>query len=198
VTAYVSTTYAPVSIDDAADMTLAGLRYMAAADPTGLAATAQAAYLQALEQGDAISTAARARMLAAFTAGQGYLADADYSPTIHRTLITKGAARGHVAWGRRTTTHPQVVAALAEGGPLTESVARTICHWSDKLPADCREMADNILLAAVRGGAYQDDLAALAAEIYKRSLLDADDDPEPTFEDRQVKVETTFAGAGVC
>lgn len=84
-------------------MVLDGLGYLAALDPTSLAAEAQAKCLQALEQRDAISTAARARILAAFTAGQGYSADGDYSPTswlIHRTKVTKGTARGHVGWAR--------------------------------------------------------------------------------------------------
>ena len=78
-------------------MVLAGLRYLAAADPTALAAQAQAECLRSLEQADAITAAARARILAAFTAGHGYAEDADYSPTswlIHRTKVTKGAARG--------------------------------------------------------------------------------------------------------
>ena len=69
--------------------------------------------------------------MADFTAGQGYSADADYSPTswlIHRTGVTKGAARGHRAWARRALTHPLVVAALAEGTVLTESVATLICR----------------------------------------------------------------------
>ena len=50
-----------------------------------------------LEQATAMSTAARAAILAAFTSGQGYSADADYSPRawlIHKTHITKGAAVG--------------------------------------------------------------------------------------------------------
>jgi hypothetical protein len=200
VTAHVSTIPAPASTAEAADMVLTGLRYLAATDPTALAAQTQAECLQVLEQGDAISTAARARILAAFTVGHGYSADADYSPTswlIHRTRITKGAARGHLSWSRRAETHPQVVAALIEGTPLTESMARTICHWTDKLPADCRETADTILVAAARAGARKEDLAALAAEIYARSLPDPGDNPEPDFEDRQLRVETTFAGAGV-
>ena len=71
---------APASTAEAADMVLAGLRYLAAADPTALAAQAQAECLQSLEQADAIATAARARILAAFTAGRGYSADAGYSP----------------------------------------------------------------------------------------------------------------------
>jgi len=136
---------APASTAEAVDMVLAGLRYLAAADPTALAAQAQAECLQSLEQADAIATAARARILAAFTAGQGYVGDADYSPAswlIHRTKVTKGAARGHLGWARRVMAHPQVVMALAEGTVLTESMARTICGWTGKLPASCREAAD--------------------------------------------------------
>jgi hypothetical protein len=61
------------------DMVLAGLRYLAAADPTGLAARAQAECLQGLEQADSMITAVRACFLGAFTSGQGYSEDADYS-----------------------------------------------------------------------------------------------------------------------
>ncbi|HJY59401.1 MAG TPA: DUF222 domain-containing protein, partial [Streptosporangiaceae bacterium] len=196
-----STVPAPASTADAIKMVLTGLSHLAATDPAAMAAQAQAECLLALEQGDAIAAAARARILAAFTAGGGYSADADYSPTswlIHRTRITKGAARGHLAWARCDTAHPQVVAALAEGTVLSESMARTVCGWTDKLPAGCRQTADNILIAAARAGARKEDLAALAAEIYARSLSDRqDDDSQLSFEDRQVRVETTFAGAGV-
>ena len=198
--AQVSTVPAPASDAEAVQMFLTALRHLAAADPTAMAVQAQAECLLALEQGDAISAAARARILAAFTAGRGYSADADYSPTswlIHRTRITKGAARGHLAWARRATAHPQVVAALAEGTALTESMAGTICGWTERLPAGCRATADDILVAAARAGARQDDLAALAAEIYARSLTEDDGDSQQSFEDRKVRVETTFAGAGV-
>ena len=156
--------------------------------------------MQTLEQAGAITTAARARILAAFTAGHGYAEDADYSPTswlIHRTKVTKAAARGHLGWARRAAAHPQVIAALAGGTVLSESMARAVCQWTDKLPESCRDAADAILVAAARAGARQDDLAALAAEIYARSLPDPDDDPEPDFEDRKLRVQTTFAGAGV-
>jgi len=192
---------APASTAEAMDMVLAGLSYLAAADPAVLASQAQAECLHGLEQAEAIATAARARILAAFTVGQGYCADADYSPTswlIHRTGITKGAARGHLGWARRAAAHPQVVTALAEGTVLTESMARAICGWTDKLPANCRDAADEILVGAARSGARQEDLASLAAEIYARSLPDKeDDDLLPNFEDRQVRVQTTFGGAGV-
>lgn len=190
------------STGEALDMVLAGLGYLAAADPTAMSAQAQAECLQALEQADAIAAAARAWILGAFAANHGYSADADYSATswlIHRTRVTKGAARGHLGWARRAVAHPQVVTALAGGQVLTESMARTICQWTDKIPADCRDAADGILVAAARAGARREDLAALAMEIYARSLPDPDDDgkPEQRFEDRQLRVETTFDGAGV-
>jgi hypothetical protein len=198
----VSTVPAPASTTEALAMVRAGMDYLAAVDPTAMAARAQAECLQALEQLDAVATAARARILAAFTAGHGYSADADYSPTswlIHRTRITKGAACGHVGWARRAAAHPQVMVALAEGCVLSESMARTICGWTDKLPADCRETADAILVAAARAGARKEDLAGLAAEIYTRSLPDPEDDGDLqlAFEDRKLRVETTFGGAGV-
>ena len=191
----------PASDVEAMDMYRTGLSYLAATDPTAMAAQTQAEFLQAFEQGDAMSTAARAQILVAFTASQGYSADADYSPTswlIHRTRVTKGAARGHLGWARRAVTHPNVLKALAEGTVVSESMARTICQWTDKLPEACRPAADEILIAAAQAGARQEDLAALAAEIYARSLTeDHDDQPGLDFKDRQVRVETTFEGAGV-
>jgi hypothetical protein len=193
------TTPAPASAAEALAMVRAGLGYLAAADPAEMTAQAQAECLRGLEQNDAVSTAARARVLAALPAGHGYTADADYSPTswlIHRTRVTTGAARAHLAWARRVSGHPRVIAALAEGDVLTESMARTICGWIDKIPRDCRDAADAILITAARAGAGQQDLAELAAEIYARSLHDTDDGAAG-FEDRRVTLQTTLGGAGV-
>ena len=92
-----STVPAFASASEAMDMVHAGLGYLAAADATAMAADTQARCLQMLEQATAMGTAARASILAAFTSGQGYSADADYSPRawlIHKTGITKGAAVG--------------------------------------------------------------------------------------------------------
>jgi hypothetical protein len=91
--------------------------------------------------------------------------------------VTKGAARGHLGWARRADTHPQVLAALAEGTVVSESMARVICQWTGKLPQACRADADEILLAAAGAGGRQEDIAALAAEIYARSLPE---DPDGT------------------
>ena len=188
------------SASEAMDMVHAGLGYLAAADPAAMAAETQARCLQMLEQATAMGTAARASLLAAFSSGQGYSADADYSPTawlIHKTGITKGAAVAYTAWVRRAAAHPQVAAALA-AGEISESVARTICTWTDKLPGDCRPPADAILVTAARAGMDVRDLAGLAGEIYARSLPeDPGQDRDQAFGDRSVKLETTFDGAGV-
>jgi len=88
---------------------------------------------------------------------------------MHRTKITRGSAAGYLAWVRRAAAHPRVAAALAEVA-VSESYARKMCEWSDKLPPDCRDAADAILVAAAAAGTQLTDLAELAAEIYTRSL----------------------------
>ena len=188
------------SAADAMATVRTGLRFLAATDATQMPVQTQAECLQMLEQAEAISTAARASILSAFAAGQGYSADADYSPRawlINRTRITKGAAVAHTAWVRRAAAHPQIAQALADGD-ISESVARTICKWTDRLPEDCRTTADEILIAAAKTGMDLRDLAGLAEEIYARSPTDTpDDDPDDGFDDRSVRLETTFGGAGV-
>jgi Domain of unknown function (DUF222) len=181
-------------------MVRAGLAFLAAADATAIAADEQARVLQELEQGDAVAMAARAAFLAAFTAGQGYSADADYSARawlIHKTGVTRGAAAGHTAWAKRLATHPQVVAALARR-EVSESLGRMICRWTDKLPEDRREVSDRFLADAAAGGLGLQDLAALFAEMYERCRGELpDEDPARGPGDRGVRLETTFQGAGV-
>ncbi len=190
----------PGSAAEALGMLKSAMGYLAAADAAAMAAQTQAECLQALEQVHSMGTAARASILAAFTAGQGYSADADYSPRawlIHKTRITGGAAVCHTAWVRRAAAHPLVAAALA-AGEVSESVARTVCGWTDKLPGDCREAAAEILVRAARSGMDVRDLAGLAGEIYARSRpRDPGDGKDEAFEDRSVKLATTFEGAGV-
>jgi hypothetical protein len=191
---------APVSAREALDMVRAGLGYLAAADPAQLPAAAQAECLRELEQDDAVATAARASFLSSFTAAQGYSGDAEYSAVswlIHRTGITRGAAVGHTAWAKRVAAHPRVLAALA-AGQVSESAGRLICLWTDKLPQQYRDQADELLLAAAAGGLGLAELAAMAAEMYVRARGDLpDQDPDRDFADRGLKLATTFGGAGV-
>jgi hypothetical protein len=207
----VSTAPTPASTAEALAMLKSATHYLAAADPTEMAAAEQAECLQSLEEADAVRTAARAWIINGFTASQGYCADGAYSPRswlIHQTRITKGAAAGHLAWARRARAHPKVLQALA-AAQMSESYARTICGWTDQIPEHCRDDADEILAGAARRGAARRgagrdgmdlrDLAALAAEIQTRSRPDTpdDDDPGKTLADRAVRLETTFQGAGV-
>ena len=147
--------------------------------PNSLPAT-QAECLAELEQADAVATAARAFLLASFTAGQGPAGDGDYSAVsssswlIHRTGITRGAAVGHSAWAKRVPTHPRVLAALA-AGRVSESVGRVICLWTDKLPQQYRDAGDEQLLAAFAAGLGLADLASLFAEMYARARGDVPD-----------------------
>ena len=139
-------------------------------------------------------------MLAGFTAGKGYADDAAYSARswlIHQTHITSGAAVGHSAWAKRAATHPRVLAALA-AEQVSESVARLICLWTNRLPEKFRDESDELLLAAAAAGLGLADLSALFAEMYQRARSDLpDEDPARGFADRGVRLETTFQGAGV-
>ena len=117
-----------------------------------------------------MATAARTSILGAFAAGQGYTADADYSSRawlIHQTGVTRGAAVAYTTWIRRAEAHPLVAGRLA-AGEISESVARTLCLWTNKLPEDRRADADKILADAAVCGLGLADLAGPFAEIYER------------------------------
>src|SRR5579871_602128 len=184
-----SSSPAPASARQALATARGAFECLAATDMTALPTSEHAEFLCELERLAAVQTAVRASVLAAFAAGQGPAADAAHSLgawLIHKTGVTRGAAAGHIGWMRRAAAHPQVAAALADGDVLTESVARNLCKWTDKLPEACRDAADGILVAAARAGADEEDLARLAAEIYARSLPPDDEGGQRSFEDRSV------------
>ena len=215
---------APVFADasQALAVARAALGYLAGADATQLTVAEQAGCLDGLEKLNSAAVAARTSILSAFTAGQGYAEDGDYSPRtwlMHRTGITHGAAVAHTAWMKWAATHPAVHAALA-AEQISASYAQVICAWTSKLPDDARLAADDILLGAAASGLELDDLAGLAGEIYERSRQDKpdtdpgddEDDGEPDAagpdgedqgrerdqrqDDRGVTIATTFGGAG--
>jgi hypothetical protein len=72
-------------------MVRAGLDYLAAVDATAMAAQTRVQCLRELEQAHSVATVARFSILGAFTAGQDYANDADYSARawlIHKTGVT--------------------------------------------------------------------------------------------------------------
>ncbi len=194
-----STAAAFASVSEAMDAVRAGLAFVAAADPRELTAEEQAGCLLSLERANSALAAGRTSMLGAFTTGKGYAADADYSARawlMHKTGITRGAAVAYTTWVKWAGRHPVLFAAMT-AEQVSESYARTLCTWTDKLPPDQRDEADRILAEAAAAGMGLRDLAGLAAEILARCRLDEPDDDGKAFDDRSVTVRTTFQGAGV-
>jgi hypothetical protein len=189
---------APATAADAVAMARAALTWLAGADAAALTTAEQADCLRGLEQAESAHTAARASVLAAFRASDGYRGDGHGSAKTWltwQTRITAGAASGAMGWMRRLASHPLVRGALADG-QISASWARQICDWTNKLPAETRDNADSILLGAARGGADLEDLDGLAQEIRRNCAAPDTDRDDDGFDDRQVRLETTFAGAG--
>jgi Domain of unknown function (DUF222)/HNH endonuclease len=188
----------PASADEALAMTQAGLGWLARADAASLPTQTQAELLRGLERAEAAHTAARARVLGAFAAQQGFEDDGAGSPGSWlrwQARITRGAASGAVGWMRRLAAHPAVAAALA-AGEISPSWAREICAWSDRLPEGKRADADQILLAAAAGGADLAGLAGLAEEMFRRTAPPDPDDDDRGFTDRSLRLDLHYQGAG--
>jgi hypothetical protein len=182
----------------------AGLGYLATAEVADWPAEALAGCLRALGQAESAQVAVQSRVLAAFNAQGGFEADGQVTAKAWlkwQTRVTAGAAGGTTGWMRRLAVHPQVSAALG-AGQVSVSFARLICDWSELLPPELRDEADEILLAAAAGGADQADLAMLAQQMHERSAppdTDGDNDPnadEDGFRDRRVWLDLHFRGAG--
>ncbi len=187
----------PRSVTDAMAMVLAGLSWLASCDTTDLPNTVLADCLRDLESVSAMHAAARGTILKSFCAHQGYADDGQGSPRTWlrwQTRITGTAASAAIAQMRRLAAHPAVANSLATGG-ISVSWSRQICDWTDRLPEDARNDADVILLGAADGGADLADLAALADQM-RRRLARPDQDRDDGFEDRAVRLTTTFDGAG--
>jgi hypothetical protein len=172
--------------------------WLAAADPATLTTAEQADWLRGLEQAESLHTAARARVLAAFIASRGYEDDGQGSAKTWlrcQTRVTDGAASGAMGWARRLAAHSLVRGALADP-EISSSWARQICTWTDLLPAGTRDDADSVLLGAACSGADLEDLDRLAQEIRRHCAEPDTDRDDDGFDDRQVRLETTFADAG--
>ena len=189
----------PASIGAALVTLERALDALTAADVASVPASVQAQALRVLERAEAKHTVARARVLAAFTAQDGYEDDGQGSARMWlrwQTRVTKAAAAGAVGWMRRLAVHPVIAQALTEG-QISASWARAVCGWSDRLPADMRGDADQILVEAAAGGAELVDLAGLAQQMFERSRSGAPDgDGDDGFDDRRLVLDLTFGGAG--
>src|SRR5215470_9916408 len=174
---------APASVSEALAMLDRALDALTAADAGSLPVAVQAEALRTLGRAEAKHTAARAQMLAAFTAHDGYEDDGHGSARVWlrwQTRITSGAAAGAVGWARRLAAHPVIARALASG-EISASWARAICDWSERLPEASRDDADQILAGAAAHGAELADLAGLAEQMYQRSRMGQPDDDNDGF-----------------
>jgi len=103
-------------------------------DVASLPAVVQAGLLRDLERAESAQTAARANVLAVFTAQLGSRATGTGGPVVAAVADPghRGAAGGAVGWARRLAAHPLVAAALA-GGQVSTSWARHIWGVSEIL-----------------------------------------------------------------
>jgi hypothetical protein len=193
--------YALASSDDALAMLHASLDHLTGVDWELLGGQAQRQALRALGGASSKLAVARGEALLALDAPGGHAADGH--PTVqswlrHETRVTRQAARDLCRQGRTIHSHPMLRDALA-AGELSQSWARQIAAWNDRLPADEVDAADKILLDAARAGLdLHPDLARLAQAIYEaiRGQEPDPDDPGDGFDDRSVRVGTTIGGAG--
>jgi hypothetical protein len=136
-------------------------------------------------------------VLSAFHAQGGYEDDGQGSARTWlkwQTRITGAAACGALGWMHRLAGHRAVGDALG-AGQISESWARQICDWTDRLPAGVRADADVFLLTAAARGAELRDLGKMAEEI-ARQCARPDTDGDDGFAGRSLRLDTTFQGAG--
>jgi len=107
----------PAGSPDALDILESLMGSLAGTDPAALAKEEVARRLLVLERVDAIEAAVRGRLLAAFDARDGSVADGQRTTRtwlVHRTRVTKGQAAEHKAVQGLARDHPILLAALAE------------------------------------------------------------------------------------
>lgn len=188
----------PGSAHEALAAMRAGLAFLAGMKPAALTAGELADCLLELERAESARVAARSSVLAAFETAQVFAQDGQggtRSWLRWQARVTGAAAASAVAWSQRLDAHPAVRDALA-AADVSVSWAREICGWTDLLPASARGNADVILLAAAAAGAGLRDLAALAEELRARTASPDQDGSDDGFEDRSVRLDLHFRGAG--
>jgi Domain of unknown function (DUF222) len=195
-----STVMTPANMNEAFTMLQSAVSFMAAADAADLPAPVLAEGLHTLEQADATGAAARGRFLEAFDARDVHVADGQRTARtwlVHATRVTKGQAGEHRAVQALARDHPVLAAALAEGWVLTKSAALQLAKWTRPIPAEFRDQAEEIVVAAARAGADLRALAAICAEIRYRIAPPDPEDENDRHLNRGVSFDTTFEGAGM-
>jgi Domain of unknown function (DUF222) len=190
----------PATSAEALRMLESSMRFLAAEDVSDLPAEAVAERLHALERHDAAEAAVRGRLLVVFGAQDGPVADGQRSVRswlIHTMRVTRGQAGEYQTLQALARDHPILLAALAEGEAFpTKSVVLQLAKWTKAIPGECRDEAEELLVAAARAGVGLRGLAAMCAEIRARTAGPDPDGNDPGL-DRGLTLATTFEGAGV-
>ena len=132
-------------------------------------------------------------MLAAYDAQDGPVADGQRTARtwlVHSTRVTRGQAGEHQAVQALAEGHPVLLAGLREAGAVSTSVALQLARWTRPIPAEVRDQAEEILVAA-RAGADLRALAAICAEM--RRLLASDLLPQRAGQPVKALVHVHFA-----
>jgi hypothetical protein len=188
----------PASAAEALEMWQVSAGYLADLDAASLPAAALAACIAGMEQADAVGTVARARLLAAFDAQDGHLADGQRSLgawLVHMARVTRGQAAEYKAMRALPRDHEPLLAGL-RAKALTKSEALQLARWTRQIPAEFRGQAEEILVAAARAGADLRALAQICAEIRSRTVPPDPDGGDPAL-DRALFLDTTLDGAGL-
>jgi hypothetical protein len=186
------------SVRQALESAKSAIKFLADADMTQLPSECIAELLTAMEQMDAGQAAVRGQAVSILSDQQIYQEYGHRAPSpflTHYTRVKGGKAKQVAKLGSLYRHHPVLAAALAEQDVVTESIAVQIAAWTDKLPDDCVEAADGILIEACRAGLSEILLADLAAQI-RAQVCGPDPEDEGKLEERTLRVETTLDGAG--
>src|SRR5579859_420157 len=145
----------PGTIGEALALLHACLDHLTGTDWRALGSVIQAQALRELGAAQGKLAVARGEALGALDACGGYAADGG-QPTAqawlrNRAEMTGKDARDLGTWQRILKAHPVLRDAVA-AGEVTDSWARQIAAWTDRLPGDERDKADQILVDAVRAG----------------------------------------------
>ena len=188
----------PGSGGEALARLLSSAGYLADLDAAELPAGELGRYIRELVRADAVLTAALARLLAAFDAKDGHLADGQRSLgawLVHMIRVTRGQAAEYRAMRALPRHHEPLLAGL-RARMVTKSVALQLAKWTQQIPAEYRGQAEDILIAAAGAGADLRALAQICAEIRSRTAPPDPDGHDPAL-DRALFLDTTLDGAGV-
>jgi hypothetical protein len=136
----------PASRAEALAMLQTSVGYLADENATELPAEELGQCIRELVQADAVSTAALARMLAAYDAKDGHLADGQKTLgawLVHMVRVTRGQAAQFKAMRALPRDHEPLLAGL-RAKAVTKSVALQLAQWTKAIPAEFRAQAEEI------------------------------------------------------